>query len=100
MTVKLTNTGTEPIQLNDSIGISSTMLYYGVNQYEATSWVGEIEGPTFDDFPRQLVPGTSAEGTQLYSIESSGEDVLRYTFNPDPQTYTDHTFTDVQTLAR
>jgi hypothetical protein len=99
VTVKLTNTGSDAIPLADEFDIRS-MLYYGENQYEGNEWVLNSADRSLDDLPQQLVPGSSAEGTELYSIESSGEDVLRYTFNPDTASYSDHTFTDVESMVQ
>jgi len=99
VTVKLTNTGPDPIQLADEFDVRS-MLYYGENRYEGNEWGLDTADRSLDDLPQQLVPGSSAEGTELYSIESSGEDVLRYTFNPDTAGYADHTFVDVETMTQ
>jgi hypothetical protein len=99
VTVKLTNTGPETIPLADEFDVRS-MLYYGKNRYEGTEWVLDSADRSIDDLPQQLVPGSSVEGTELYSIESLGEDVLRYTFKPDIAGYADHTFTNVETMAQ
>jgi hypothetical protein len=97
VTMTITNKGEAPIQLNnDGFGTSQVNLYYGENRYEAQGWMttGGV-----GDLPQQLVPGTSAEFANDFTLPSAEMDgPLAVEFSPDANVYTKYLFTDVETL--
>jgi hypothetical protein len=106
VTVKLSNTGSTPVKLdNDGLGTSQLDLYYGVNRYQAEGWMTDLHG--VQDLPQQLVPGTSATFDSDFTLPSTELGTLAVTFQPgagisasESASYTAYTFTDVQTLLK
>lgn len=92
--VLFSNSGTEPVQLNKELGGIGVDMTFGVNQYDASSWM-----PT-DTLPNQLVPGTSASNVYDFTLPPGEEKgPLRVTVTPDSTMFTTYTFTDVETLV-
>jgi hypothetical protein len=74
-------------------------LSYGLNLYDAQGWATLEGGVT--DLPAQLVPGTSATTMSTFTLPSAGMvEGLRFTFNPNSEVLTEHTWTGVETLVQ
>ena len=99
ITVELSNDGSAPFVFSDSYqgpnGPRDT-LYYGENLYEAQEWANPGKG--MDALPKQLVPGTSATFTGVWSLPAEGLQSLTYEFTPDHGNLLQYTFTGVEKL--
>lgn len=102
VTVTITNTADQPFLFPQAKMYVGGSLAYGVNGYDANSWMAD-HGST--SLPARLVPGTSATMTEEFTAPAAGvAEGLTYSFSPDsdPESFTnmqDHVWTDVQKLA-
>lgn len=96
ITIEMMNGGKDVFALPQGGGVGAD-LFYGENLTTAQSWMN-LDSGSSSDLPKQLVPGSSASYTAIWTLPAEGLDSLTLDFTPYPNEQDRYTFTGVEKL--